>query len=112
MSDVILYAALKENVKLQAELLEYCTSAGRIGTDFYSTPQLPGYPYINELGGTVSPTCPLIVRDWLTTLTPLVETNQPNGFQGSRCAREFLLLWQRLEPQEAAPQCGLHLAAE
>ena len=81
MSDVILYAALKENVKLQAELLEYCTSAGRIGTDFYSTPQLPGYPYINELGGTVSPTCPLIVRDWLTTLTPLVETNQPNGFK-------------------------------
>lgn len=82
MSDVILYAALTENNRLQQELLEFCTGGGGAGVSFYSSPQGTGYPYVDlGGGGGATPTCPQIMQDWLRTLTPLVRTGETNGFK-------------------------------
>lgn len=79
MSDVVYYAALKENARLNQEYLELRTSSSSaIGLSYYSTPQTGGYPYVTS--STVLPTCPQVMRDWLTNLTPLVLTGS-TGFK-------------------------------
>jgi hypothetical protein len=76
MSDVILYAALKENARLTKE---YIDSKGTgVSITYYQTPQSPGYPYAST--SAVTPTCPQVVQDWSRLLNPLV-TIDPNGFK-------------------------------
>lgn len=77
MSDVILYAAIKENERLNRE-----GTAG--GSTFdYTQPAPKGYPYGSAAadGGTSEfNACPSIVRDWVTNLKPLVLSHS-NGFK-------------------------------
>ena len=80
MSDIILYAAIKENQKLNTELLELCISSG-ITESFYFTPdEQLGYPHrvANSSNTVINP---LISEQWQEILTPLVEVNQSNGFK-------------------------------
>lgn len=79
MSDVILYSALKANQELRNELLEFCTGAG-IDESFYESSQDPGYPYGQGAAATGG-TGIQVVDEWLQVLTPLVKTNQSNGFK-------------------------------
>jgi len=72
MSDVILYAALKENQRLA-----YADSGGP-DTTFYETPQPAGYPVKGGSGGSL--TCPQLVIDWETNLKPVVQTGS-SGFK-------------------------------
>ena len=83
MSDVILYAAIKENERLQRELLDICTGGGSSSFD-YSQPAPQGYPYTSS-GGAAGQgefkACPNIVQDWVNNLCPLVCPSQSNGFK-------------------------------
>lgn len=81
MSDVILYAAIKENERLQRELLELCSGGGGGGLSFYETPQGTGYPYTSSTGGAANNLCPQIVLDWEKSLKPKVDVSQSNGFK-------------------------------
>lgn len=78
MSDVILYAALKQNIQLQQELLSFCSGGSGITESFYETPQPAGYPIV---GAGSSDNCPQIVIDWVKNLKPQVKVGQPNGFK-------------------------------
>lgn len=80
MSDVILYAAIKENERLNQELLEFCLGGGR-SLD-YSQPAPKGWPYqTGGADGNNFSACPDIVQDWVENLCPLVCPAQSNGFQ-------------------------------
>lgn len=78
MSDVLLYAALKENARLIREKIE----GGSGGSIDYSKPTPQGYPYV---GGSDGPDefnlCPTIVSDWVADLCPLLRTDYTNSFK-------------------------------
>lgn len=76
MSDVILYAAIKENTRLNA-------GGGEGGTSLdYSKPAPAGYPYVQEGAGAGEfKAYPAIVADWVENLCPLVCPAQSNGFK-------------------------------
>lgn len=75
MSDVILYAALKENERLTREYIDYKLGSS-VDISFYQTPSLCiGYPYLNgALSDAASQTCPQLVRDWQRVLKPVVQS--------------------------------------
>ena len=77
MSDVILYAAIKERDRLKA-----ADGDGAVSID-YSKPTPGGYPYVQAGGDTDGEfkACPQIVKDWVTNLTPLVCPAQTYGFK-------------------------------
>jgi len=77
MSDVILYAAIKERDRLKA-----ADASGSTAID-YSKPTPTGYPYQTGAadGAGEFNACPQIVKDWVTNLTPLVCPAQSNGFK-------------------------------
>lgn len=79
MSDVILYAAIKENERLARE-----GGSGSGSTFDYTQPAPKGYPYGSAAadggGGDEFTACPSLVRDWVTNLKPLVQTHS-NGFK-------------------------------
>lgn len=84
MSDVILYAAIKENERLQRELIELC--AGGSSSFDYTQPAPAGYPYNSgSTGGGGSgnefTACPSIVSDWVNNLCPKVCPAQTYGFK-------------------------------
>ena len=70
MSDVILYAALKENERLSREYV-LAQFPATIDSSFYSRPQSAGYPY-TTIGGPYDAKCPQVVKDWKTYLSPNV----------------------------------------
>lgn len=79
MSDVILYAALKENQKLNTELLQLCTGGASASiSDFAEGAISAGYPYTSAGGAsaeTPGTCCPTALVEWTQVLTPFVETN-------------------------------------
>ena len=69
MSDVILYAAI-----IERDRLKDATAGGTTALD-YSQPTPGGYPYVSGAGADGAGefnSCPQIVKDWITGLTPLV----------------------------------------
>lgn len=82
MSDVILYAAIKENIQLQQELLEFCTGGAGIGISFYEDgANQDGYPYGGEATVSNFSACPPLVNDWVTNLCPVLNTDLTCGFK-------------------------------
>ena len=82
MSDVILYAAIKENIKLQQEYLEFCTGGGSGGIAFYQNGNTQGgFPYAGDAGGDEFSLCPSLVQDWVNTLCPVLNTDLTCGFK-------------------------------
>ena len=83
MSDVILYAAIKENERLQRELIELCAGGG--GSFDYTQPAPAGYPYNSTSGsgggGNEFSACPSIVTNWVNNLCPKVCPSQTYGFK-------------------------------
>lgn len=76
MTDVILYAALKENARLTREYVD--TKISAVTIDYFTSPQPAGYPYVTATSS--SPTNPQIRQDWARLLTPLI-TPGSNGFK-------------------------------
>ena len=81
MSDVILYAAIKENERLQRELIDLKAGGSTQGVDFYETPQNAGSPYTGGASGSYTATSPTIMTNWQATLSPLVNASQTYGFK-------------------------------
>ena len=83
MSDVILYAALKENLRLNNDLLTLC-SGGGTGTTLASYEEgkiTTGSPYVGGSAASgAGPCSPEMVTNWEATLKPFVET-RANGCQ-------------------------------
>ena len=77
MSDVILYAAI-----IERDRLKDATAGGTTALD-YSLPTPGGYPYVSGAGDAAGEfnSCPQIVKDWITGLTPLVCPAQTYGFK-------------------------------
>lgn len=71
MSDVILYAALKENARLQRA---YTDAVGtNLQASYFTQPQPPGYPYVAG-SGPYNPLCPPMVCGWKQHLSPNIRT--------------------------------------
>ena len=79
MSDVILYAALKENLRLNNDLLALCAGgAGGTLASYEEGKIAIGSPLVGGGGGTIC--TPTIVASWEATLKPFVETRS-NGLK-------------------------------
>lgn len=71
MSDVILYAALKENARLTKEYTD--SKLSTIPATYFTSPQSAGYPYVSATGAA-NPLCPTIVSLWEEALIPNIKT--------------------------------------
>lgn len=80
MSDVILYAALKENHRMMREKID----GGGASAFDYSQQAPKGYPYTSGGGGGGGDefsSCPSIVQNWVANLCPLLKTDYTNSFK-------------------------------
>ena len=76
MSDVILYAALKENQKLNTELLNFCTGGSSASLESYAEGGITaGSPYASGGASGIGTCTPQMVLDWNSNLKPFVDTN-------------------------------------
>jgi len=75
MSDVILYAALKENLRLNNDLLTLC-AGGSTNTlaSYEEGATMTGSPYAG--GATAGACSPAMVTNWEATLKPFVKQEQ------------------------------------
>jgi hypothetical protein len=80
MSDVILYAALKENKKLTAELELIQAARNNSLLEYGVGGTVAGGPYSNELLSKAGVCKPAMVVDWENKLKPFVET-RANGLK-------------------------------
>ena len=81
MSDVILYTALKENLRLNNDLLTLCSGGSTVSLESYEEGSaLTGTPYGSAGAGGGDECKPTIVTNWEATLKPFVET-RANGLK-------------------------------
>ena len=82
MSDVILYAALKENLRLNNDLLTLCAGGSTVSIESYEEDAIAtGSPYGGAGSGAAGEECtPTMVSNWVSTLKPFVET-RANGMK-------------------------------
>ena len=81
MSDVILYAALKENLRLNNDLLTLCAGGSSVSIESYEEDAVAtGSPYGSDSGAAGEECTPTIVSNWVSTLKPFVET-RANGMK-------------------------------
>lgn len=74
MSDVILYAAIKENQKLNTELLNYCLGNSSYSLNFFSNSAAQiGAPYVSNAAEVDRFSISPIVSSWQEVLTPIVD---------------------------------------